>query len=153
MFALIISVAAYNRAGQDIDDTIAEGVRDAAETVENTTEEVASGVVDTAEDVGEATELAAERAAAAARLAAVEARLEAEENWQEARQEVAEVRADIAVAYENRIEGEFVAEAREVDQMLANIEDELRQESAGALDALEDAINRLEQDIRTDETG
>jgi len=149
--ALVISVSAYNRSGQDIDDSVGESAEQSAQSIGELSEDVASGVVETAEEVGETAETTAMRATAASRLAAIRAEVEAKQNWQKASQEVANIRSGIADAYRDEVEGEMVAEARELDQQLATIEAELRQESAEALESIGDLIERLELNIRSDE--
>lgn len=105
--------------------------------------------VDTAE-IAQETELALARAEARASLAATRADLAIDENYEEAANEVAAVRAELARSYKNA-NAEAQAEFKEVDAELEALETELREESADALNTLENLIGDLEREVRTDE--
>lgn len=130
--ALVVSVMAFNRVGEDLGDVVEE--------------KVVKGV----EEVTRSAELTAARAAAVTRLLAIKAEAEVSEETAQFEDDVEEVRRDLEVAYDEAGE-EFAEEWNEIDQAFDNLEAELRDETGDFLNGFETLFGLLEEEVRTDE--
>ncbi len=131
--ALILGWVAFNRSGSNLGDEIVQNSR------ENTVELRQEWRRDLAS------------LEARARLLVLQAQLSANRNYSAASDEIQDIRNNLRSAYANAS-----ANAKngwqQVDQSLESTENKLREGSADALDSLEQAIDRLQAEVRVDES-
>ncbi|MEK7557174.1 MAG: hypothetical protein AAB538_04315 [Patescibacteria group bacterium] len=90
------------------------------------------------------------RARSEARLKLVQAQLVAKEGYDDAATQVQDIRADLRGAYAEAKE-ESKQEWVELDKDLEQLEVQIRDKSADALQTLENILTRLRQEVRTDD--
>jgi hypothetical protein len=122
LVSLVIAISAFNRTGQNLEEVIAEGVQDIATGTVNVTAEA---------------------------LTAISDRLRGGEPAEDLAEDLAEARTDIRNAYV-AVGRETSEGFQQVDAQLEEAETALEQGSADALQQLQEAINALENDLRTE---
>lgn len=145
ILALVIGIAAYNRAGQDIEQVVDENIQQALDDLDVNVEEP-----DINADVNVEDDITAARYDARMELQDIQNDLEAGADFSEVEDKWIAVRTDLGAAYENTT-GELAQQGDELDQEMEQVEAGLRDDTADALDGLEDLIANLERDVRTDE--
>jgi len=90
------------------------------------------------------------KAEARAELLGLRTQIAVGEAYEKSQQEVIEIRRDLERAYEDA-EAQAYEEWMEIDTELELLENNLRDESADALNSLENVISLLEADVRTSE--
>lgn len=124
--ALVMSILAYNRAGQDISSVLAEETMEGVENIQQMTA-VAQAQVE---------------------LAAIRTRILAGEAGEELAQEVAQTRRNLAQAYENASE-EARQEWQELDAELEQLEQQVRDGSADTIGTVNNALQTTRQDLQS----
>lgn len=130
--ALVLGWAAYNRAGEDLEDQ-------AAQAVDKVEAEV--------DEFGRNAAQVAARAEARTKLAAIEAKVAVDQSYAASAAEIDALQADVARAYEGA-EGEAKEEAAELDREFATLSQQMRNGTADSLTGLANLLNRLSADAR-----
>ena len=123
--ALTFSIQAYNRSGVDLERQLLLAGRQVEMGAESTIA----------------------LAQAQAKLAAIRAEFLINQNYSETRQAIVQVRGELKKSFENA-QGEIKLTWQSIDQGLEELESELRQESAGAIDSFQSNLEAIEKNIR-----
>lgn len=126
--ALFLSIVAFNRAGTDLDEVVKREIAQYQQGAEE----------------------AAARAEVRAELVALRTEIAAAEAGEEIASEVATARENIQMTYRDA-DVALNQEAEEIGMELEQLESEVRTNTARGLQRLENLINRMKQDVRTDE--
>ena len=148
--ALVISIAAYNRAGRDLNDLVKETTN---KTIEQTSElkaTLSTSLPTMATKFVETAQQTSARIALEAKLVALRTKIVVNTANVEVAEEVAMMRSEYKKAYDSA-NMESKQQAAIVDSRLSILEQDLRAGTANTLASLESAIESLRIDVENEE--
>ncbi len=151
--ALPIAVVAYNRSGEDISTTVEKKTADVVDEAQDTTAQVGSKMADVGNDIAQNAAEMRTRAELEARLIQIQSEVNANNVTDNTVKEVQDLRTDLRNTYANASD-EAKEQVDEMDSDLAELEMQVRQDTAAALANISSLLERLRQDVMsTDDDG
>lgn len=148
--ALLISIVAYNRSGEDLDDTVVNRTAAVVDEAEDVTEQAREEIIEARNEISESAEQLRLRTEIGARIVAIQAQVTADNVTDETVTEIQDLRSDLRNAYADAT-GEMRTQVDQLDQDLERLETEVREDTAAALATIENLLARLRRETLTDE--
>jgi hypothetical protein len=149
VLALPVAVAAYNRSGEDLDATIEKKTAVVVNGAQDATNQVADNAMQAKNNAAESADRLNARTDFQTRLMKVQNEINTNQVTDQTITEIQSLRSDFRGAYSDA-SGDAKTQVDQMDQDLAKLETQVRQDTAAALSNIESMLERLKQDALTD---